>query len=833
MKKATTIIFLLAATILCCCNNTHDEAFYEPGVSRELALHRKNIISGIEYKMYIDIPNDKSDPVEGYIDVNFAINVPQEIILDFRDAENVKDVWMNGNRTPFELRNEHIILPAAASKSGLNNIAISFIADDRPLNRNNDFLYTLLVPDRARTLFPCFDQPDMKATFNLTLEIPATWEAISNTTVREIIEYDRRKTVTFNPTEKLSTYLFSFVAGEFHREIYSKEGRTFSAYYRETDPQRIEQLPIIFEQVAQSLAWLEEYTGIPYPFAKYDFIILPGFQFSGMEHTGATLYNDSQLFLGKHSTPDEELRRAQLIAHETAHMWFGDYVTMEWFDDVWTKEVFANYFAMRITKPMFPEINDSLNWLKNIVTPSLSEDRTEGGTAIRQPLDNMRNAGLIYNNIIYNKAPVMLEKLIEIMSEEPFREGIQEYLAKHAYSNASWQDLIDILVTKSDKDIAAFSDTWVNSNGMPHFTFEAAEDTLVIKQKDPYSRGLIWQQQFSIITVADSSREFAVNITDTIKRIAIGKDVQCIMPNSDGKGYGYFRYDSNSLAWMLQNWYKIEDETNRQSQLMNLNENFLHGEVKAEEWLSSLVAGLKRENNSLIASTICNYIDRPLREVSKPAIEEELMRLSNEHAIRSCRLKLTRMLITSATSPNVCAALYDMWKNMSHPMLNENDYMTLAYELAIRMPDIQEEIIETQHKRIKDHDRILQFEFISRAVTPDTLKQEELFHSLLIAENRRIEPWALKTLGYLCHPLREKQAVKYIRPALDALQEIQRTNDIFFPQSWARALLRNCRSAEALNAVNEFLNDNPDYPQLLKSKILQASWALQRAAGNK
>ena len=124
-------------------------------------------------------------------------------------------------------------------------------------------------------------------------------------------------------------------------------------YHRETDPDKIAQIPVIFEQVFASLEWMEAYTGIPYPFAKYDFIVLPGFQYGGMEHTGATLYNDKRLFLGKQPTTAEQLGRMSLIAHETAHMWFGDYVTMEWFDEVWLKEVFANYFAAQMTQPQF------------------------------------------------------------------------------------------------------------------------------------------------------------------------------------------------------------------------------------------------------------------------------------------------------------------------------------------------------------------------------------------------------------------------------------------------------------------------------------------------
>lgn len=263
----------------------------------------------------------------------------------------------------------------------------------------------------------------MKALFELTLEVPADWVAVSNTAVvADSIAGDRR-VISFGRTEPLSTYLFSFVTGKFSYSTYNGKGRTITAYHRETDEARIAQLPVIFEQVVASLDWLEEYTGIAYPFAKYDFVILPGFQYGGMEHTGATLYNDAALFLGAHPTPDEVLSRAQIIAHETAHMWFGDLVTMEWFDDVWTKEVFANYFEARMTEPLFPLVNHRLERLRRVVVSAMSEDRTMGTTPIKQPLGNLNDAGLVYSNIIYDKAPVMLEKLVEIMGEDAFREG--------------------------------------------------------------------------------------------------------------------------------------------------------------------------------------------------------------------------------------------------------------------------------------------------------------------------------------------------------------------------------------------------------------------------
>ena len=826
--KTRISILIIGILLICGCamHNGGKDSLYDSGVSQQLAQQRKDNIKELEYGLFFSIPEKKALPVEGKVKISFVIETLQEVIIDYRDTDNIEKVIANDKETAYELRNEHIIIPASSLHKGHNSIEILFTAADQSLNRNDEFLYTLLVPDRARTLFPCFDQPDMKATFRLALDIPKDWCAVSNSPVESGEEKDGRTVVSFCPTEPLSTYLFSFVAGEFKNEIYNDGKHSFTAYYRETDPERIAQLPVIFDQVARSIEWMEEYTGAPYPFAKYDFVILPGFQYGGMEHTGATLYNDTQLFLGKHPTPDEELRRAQLIAHETAHMWFGDLVTMEWFDDVWTKEVFANYFATRMTEPLFPGINHRLNWLRSIVTPALSEDRTTGGTSIKQPLDNMRNAGLIYNSIIYDKAPVMLEKLIGIMGEDAFREGMHEYLTAFAYGNATWENLIGILDSRTGADLTTFSDTWVNQRGMPHIAFSTEGDTLVVRQSDPYGRGLVWQQSIEATLIGERSEKVIIDITDTLMRIPLAQTPDYILPNSNGKGYGYFMYDSRSLDWALANWHTIDDDVCRLAQLMNLHEAYQHNALDAALWLQSLIAGLPKEENPLVASALCSYVQEPLCETKDCNAESTLMELAATHSLMPCRVQLLRALIATATSTEVCNRLYTIWEEGVHPLLNENDYMNMAYELAIRFPDRHSAIIAAQRARMDNPDRIRQFDFISRAVTPDTTEQEALFHALLKAENRRIEPWALKTLAYLCHHTRTTQAAKYISPGLEAMQDIQRTSDIFFPQNWARTLLREQRSHEAREAVEQFFDDNPTYPQLLKNKILQAAWGV-------
>jgi aminopeptidase N len=166
--------------------------------------------------------------------------------------------------------------------------------------------------------------------------------------------------------------------------------------------------------------------------------------------------------------------------------------------------------------------------------------------------------------------------------------------------------------------------------------------------------------------------------------------------------------------------------------------------------------------------------------------------------------------------------IYKLWESMSNTQLDEQDYTTLAYELALRLPTQAEAILTTQRARISNPDRIAQFDYISRATIDDISKRAELFKWLLSdPKNRRPEPWAATMLGYLCHHTRQTESIDYIYPALDALKEIQRTGDIFFPSNWLKALLSGHHSREATEEVERFLADNPDYPALLKNKILQ------------
>ena len=786
------LMTVLSALMFASCSSGPDGEMLCDGVPLELAEWRSGVLSDVRYDLHFRIISDSDTEIKACESVSFILSEKVGAVLDFAGerAGEVR-VSIDSAEIPVLIVNEHIVIPSKYLVKGRNVIDMEFIAGNSALNRRDGCIYTLFVPDRARTVFPCFDQPDIKARYALTLDIPEQWKAVSNSPLdgdcadllygsssevsieQDILPGLRRW--AFSPTAPLPTYLFAFAAGEFEYQ-YFPQYRT-GAFHRGKDQAQTAQIPEIAREVRFALDWLEGYTAMPYPFAKYDFVVLPGFQFGGMEHAGATFYNDTRLFLSANPTPDEILRRIELIAHETAHMWFGDAVTMKWFNDVWTKEVFANYFAAAITEPLFPEVNHELNFLRTYKAAAMAQDRTEGRTAIRQSLDNMNNAGLVYNNIIYNKAPVMMRKLAAMMGEDAFRAGIREYLAEFKYGNATWDDLIAILAKHTDEDVAGFSRTWVDQPYWPEYQ--------------------------------------ALNCSDA----------------EDSERYGLIRLNPTQTDSIMSVLPVPEDPVRRLALLMNLNENYLTGGIADMPWLRFLMHSLSGEEDALIAAAISGYMAEPLLSCHYAGqdagdIEAGIMEMSENHSVKSVRTLLLRLLAKNAFSQDTAGRLYEIWSSGEDGRLSQRDNMTLAYELAVRMPDKAKEIIDTQRGRLRNPDLLREFDFISRAVTPSEAARDSLFASLGNKEERRIEPWTQAVLYYLNHPLRSASAVKYIRPALELLPEIQRTGDIFFPAGWCSNLLAGHRSVEARIAVRQYLDDYPELNPMLRSKVLQAGFRL-------
>ncbi len=305
----------------------------------------------------------------------------------------------SGSANDGEFNGHHLRIPAALIRDGANTLYMRFASPIAPAGASvirftdrdkRDYLYTLLVPGDANLLFPCFDQPDLKAVFSLQFSAPDGWRVLTNAS-----------------SKPMSTYLFAFAAGPYEvlRDKTADRPRGFGVapptpmelWVRASRAREVETDSII-GQNRRAKVWLADWFGVPYPFEKMDMLLAPAFPFGGMEHPGAIFYNEESFIYREPPTLVQRLGRQATINHEVAHQWFGDFTTMRWFDDLWMKEGFATYMSAKMQHAM----GDSTAWMSFYLRDkpaAYDVDVTAGTTPVWQELANLDQASLLWADL--------------------------------------------------------------------------------------------------------------------------------------------------------------------------------------------------------------------------------------------------------------------------------------------------------------------------------------------------------------------------------------------------------------------------------------------------
>ncbi len=806
----------------------------ERGVSYALAVERHTRISQLSYNLSFDIPAEKTGKIAGTETILFMLRgAEQALLLDFRqDTSHVQSITVNNQSTPINLQNEHLVIDQKFLVNGRNSINIQFTAGNESLNRNSDYLYALFVPDRARTVFPCFDQPDVKANFILTLTVPAGWAVLANGNIKDSSAAGEKTIYHFTASDKLPTYLFSFTAGKY--SVANKFGMRF--LYRETDTAKIRlSVDSVFIAHKDAIHFLEGWTGIKFPFQKVGFVGVPSFQFGGMEHPGEVQYNAGGLFLDNGATKDQLIARSNVISHETAHMWFGDMVTMKWFNDVWMKEVFANFMADKVTEKLLGSETFNVKFLLDHTPAAYSVDRTAGANPIRQQLKNLQDAGSLYGGIIYHKAPIMMRQLELLMGRDNFRKGVQEYLQKYKYGNARWDDLIAILSSHTKENLVSWNKAWVNRPGRPVFDYQYKKGNIIITQSPESGLPAVWPEQFAVtLFYPGNNKTIHLNMKPASIALPVTAKPEAVLFNADGIGYGLFP------AFISHQLYQLPNPLQRASAYINAYENMLANRgIKSSDLLDFFITGVQKETSELNLRLICGYISNVFWNFNSP--EQRLAKIASlEQALwagMQSQITANNKKILFRTYQDVCLSseagkrLYETWQSQKPPdsiKLTEDDYTSLAITIALKN-DTAITVLQQQLGRISNPDRKARLQFLFPALSPDSAKRDTFFMSLTDINNRRTEAWVAAALSYMNHPLRQKSFIKFLPASLDMLQEVQRTGDVFFPQNWLGAIFGNHQSKEAWQVVDSFLATHPDYSPGLKAKILQSTDNLYRA----
>jgi aminopeptidase N len=828
-----------------------------PGVSRALAQQRAATIASVRYDLVLDVT--ALDSAAGTVTTRFRLTGRDDAVLDFR-GRRLGAIRANGQDVPLDAWDRaHIRLPARVLRSGENVVELSFVADIAPSGASiirfhdradgSDYLYTLLVPADANQLFPCFDQPDLKARVTLTLTTPAAWTAIANGA--ELRADTARDAVThrYAETEPISTYLVAFAAGPWRQASLTAGGRTLHAYVRASRAAEAD-LDTLLALNARALGWMESYFGRPYPFAKFAFVLAPAFPFGGMEHPGAIFYNEDRFIFRERPTTPRRLGRFSTVLHEVAHMWFGDLVTMRWFDDLWLKEGFATYTAAMALEDLDSTAGAWKTFYLGNRPAAYGVDITAGTTPLWQHLGNLDQAKSNYGAIVYNKAPSVLKQLNYLVGEDAFRRGVQVFLRTHAYANATWQDLLAAIGRAAGRRLDDFGRHWMLRPGMPEVeTRLTVQDGRIARLElvqrpaqalsgtDPWpmrTQVLLWYTDGSTRLLPVELRGRATEIRD-----ASGLPAPALVyPNGGDYGYLLALLDSASVRTLQGGALgTISDPLLRAMLWGSLWDQVRAGRLPPEDFVTVALRHVPQERDEQILPALLSRLHRAAgaymatasRNELRPALERMLWAGASDttrpYGLR--RAFLDAFIAAAETQEGVArlAGLLTADSAAGEPVRDPTRWDVVTRLRVIGAADA-ERYAATQAARDTTPDGRRRA-FIAGAARGDSAVKRAYF-SRYFRDSTLNEEWAANSLGPFNAIEHQALTLPYLAAALDSLPYIQSHRRIFFLGSWLGAFLGGQTTLEALTIVRDHLERRPELPRDLRQKILQSADELER-----
>src|SRR5713226_7905283 len=505
----------------------------------------------------------------------------RELVLNSAELEiakaSVDGIHLSPDAIKLDPNNELLTLALPTElPAGEHTIALEFSGKITPKGRGLYYmpyqeqgtgakkiaLGTQFEPSDARRFFPCWDEPSFRARFQLTAVVPENWLAVSNMPVESERKIDKGKEVRFAVTPPMASYLNVFVAGELDlietkvagtqiRVIATKGKAEWGRY--------------ALESTAQILEYFNDYFGVPYPLPKLDQIAIPGGFGGAMENWGAiTYYESALLFDPEKSSAATRQRIYEVIAHETAHMWFGDLVTMAWWDNLWLNEGFASWMGTKCTARFNPQWEV---WLENVIprdptrrTGVSRELEMEGDArstthAIQQPIANEAEANSAFDDITYRKGQAFLLMLESFLGENAFRDGIRRYMAAHKYSNSTTADLWNALSDASGKPVGEIAAAWTEQPGFPVVKVKRAGEKVSLTQERftihfPNAPMLQWKIPLTYFLVGDAKPQSRL-MTGKIDNFPGVPSDRALKLNADGAGNYRVEYDETSWKLLL------------------------------------------------------------------------------------------------------------------------------------------------------------------------------------------------------------------------------------------------------------------------------------------
>ncbi|MFW7379017.1 MAG: aminopeptidase N [Oligoflexus sp.] len=606
--------------------SVYAQALPNANLTQNEAKTRKAAIQNVDYQLSIDLSGE-GDKFQGESRVSFQMKKPQATFLDFHGGQ-VENLVINGKHlTQVNYDARRIPLPASFLKSGDNEVRVkytrSYSRTGSGLYRFKDpedghtYLFTQFQPFDANQLFPSFDQPDLKASYTMDVIAPENWQVISASRENRIETLsDKRKRWYFPQTERFSTYIFSLHAGPYVKWEDQAGKIALRLFARQSLAQFVEPKDW-FPVTKQGFEFFDRYFEFPYPFHKYDQIVVPDFNAGAMENVASVTF--SERFIKRRAASYEERRSlANTILHELAHMWFGNLVTMEWWNDLWLNESFATFMA-HLALVEATEFEDSWqSFLRSTKSWAYYTDQLDTTHPIEADIPDTLHAFSNFDGITYGKGASFLKLLRFYMGEEKFRAGLAHYFKNFAYQTTVREDFIQSLAHAYGRPLDSFANEWLQTAGVNQIQVTPVCENsqlkkLVIRQSAPKDQPTLRSHAANLALLAPGkegvlqvSRVLNIRYQGAVTEIELKQSEACpelVYPNYQDQDYVIVDLSQDMPGWQ-KNLARIEDPFLRLMIWRDLWEAVIATRMTAFSFADLLIHHLPQEDDEHIQNLI-------------------------------------------------------------------------------------------------------------------------------------------------------------------------------------------------------------------------------------
>jgi len=719
------------------------------------------------------------------------------------------------------------------------------------------YLYTQFETGDARRMYACFDQPDQKATFTISTITPAHWEVISNYAIESTKELgESKKFIQFATSQVISTYVTAIVAGAYasiHDEYKGEKTIPLGIYARKSFFQYVD-AENIFEVTKQGFAYFEKTFGLAYPFGKYDQIAVAEYNWGAMENVGCVTFHEDVLIFRSKVTERNYVSRATTIHHEMAHMWFGDLVTMQWWNDLWLNESFAEWASYQSVSEStkyteaWTEFNSlRKNWAYRV-------DQLSTTHPIATEMEDLDAVRTNFDGISYAKGASVLQQLVAHVGRDNFIKGLRLYFAKHAFGNTTLKDLIDQLEAASGRDLTPWVATWLRTAGVntlrPVISLDGnTYKSLAIKQEAPTMPvgstelrphrlhvGLFDIQGQNLVRRTSVELDIAGALTE-VAAFAGAKSADLVLINDKDQTYAKLRFDERSIATMKSHLGALDDSLARGLIWASLWDSCRDAELSASDYISIALNALKSESDISIVSATLGQIDTALWAYAHPS-HREALRVQVANAIESAldaakpgsdhQLQFAKGFANTAVSPGQLARIASILNGAIAGLTIDAELRWYLFMNGVKRGVFTAADIESELKRDQTaHGK--QYGAMSYALLPDKKAKAEAFRAVTTDDlSNTIHSYTCRGFN---DPLHTQILSEFVDEYFDVLLKVWETKGFEIAETTATLLFPSWVISEStVKKAQHWLDvTGKDASHALRRTILESRDAMTRA----